>query len=274
MPFRRQLLKMKFILAIAGSDSCGGAGVQSDVKTITSLGAHALTAITAVTAQNSLGITAIHRIPARFLSRQIESIMADVAPDATKIGMLGTEANIREVARLIRRHNLSPVVLDPVLRSSTGSNLLQSDAVTVLKSKLLPLVSVVTPNLEEAEVLTGLRVRNPGEMEEASRFIKAMGPDVVITGGHLKGDVVDLVYDGKEVHHIRGSRIGTAHTHGTGCVFSSAMATFLAMGDDVPQAARRAHEFTIGAIKEGYPCGQGAGPVNPAHGNVKRLTED
>lgn len=258
---------MKYILAIAGSDSCGGAGVQSDVKTITGLGAHALTAITAVTAQNSLGITAIHRIPARFLSRQIESIVADVAPDATKIGMLGTGANIRAVARLIRRYNLSPVVLDPVLRASTGSNLLQSDAVFVLKSELLPLVSVVTPNLDEAEVLTGLKVHNPEEMEKASRAIKAMGPDVVLTGGHLQGDVEDLVYDGKAVHHIRGSRIRTAHTHGTGCVFSSAMATFLAMGYDVPRAARRAQEFTRKAIEGSYPCGRGAGPVNPAHGS-------
>lgn len=255
---------MKFVLIIAGSDSCGGAGIQSDIKTVTRLGAHALTAVTAVTAQNSLGISAVHNIPARFVARQIEGLLADIPPDAVKIGMLATGANIREVARLISRHHLSPVVLDPVLRASTGPGLLEPGAIAVLKERLLPLVRVVTPNLEEAEVLTGKTVRTLEEMETASKLIKDMGPDVVITGGHLKGSAVDLVYDGKDVYHIRGTRIATANNHGTGCVFSSAMATCLAVGRSVPEAARLANEFTRGAIEKGYPCGGGAGCVNPA----------
>lgn len=265
---------MKFVLVIAGSDSSGGAGIQSDIKTVTRIGAHALTAVTAVTAQNSLGISAIHKIPARFVARQIEDLLADIPPDAVKIGMLATGANIRKVAGLISRHQLFPVVLDPVLKASTGPGLLEPGAVAVLRERLLPLVSVVTPNLEEAEILTGKRVRSLEEMEEASRVIKAMGPDVVITGGHLKGSAVDLVYDGKKVYHIRGDRIATANNHGTGCVFSSAMATYLAMGHGVPEAARLANEFTRGALEGSYPCGQGAGCVNPARAGSIRFKED
>ena len=265
---------MKFVLVIAGSDSCGGAGIQSDVKTVTRLGAHALTAVTAVTAQNSLGISAIHKIPAAFVNRQVEAILADIPPDAVKIGMLATGANIREVARLINRHHLSPVVLYPVLKASTGPGLLESGAVAVLKERLLPLVRVVTPNLEEAEILSGKKVRNLEDMERASRVIKEMGPDVVITGGHLKGSAVDLVYDGNRTHHIRGSKIATGSNHGTGCVFSSAMATCLAMGRDVPEAARVANEFTRGALRGGYPCGRGAGCVNPAQAGSVMFEED
>jgi len=265
---------MKFVLVIAGSDSCGGAGIQSDIKTVTRLGAHALTAVTAVTAQNSLGISAIHKIPARFLTRQIEDLLTDIPPDAVKIGMLATGANIREVARLISRRHLFPVVLDPVLKASTGPGLLETGAVALLRERLLPLVRVVTPNLGEAEVLTGKTVRNLEEMEKASRVIKDMGPDVVITGGHLQGSAVDVVYDGKKVYHIRGTRIATANNHGTGCVFSSAMATFLALGCGVPEAARLANEFTRGALEGGYPCGRGAGCVNPAQAGSVRFEED
>ena len=265
---------MKFVLAIAGSDSCGGAGIQSDIKTITRLGAHALTAISAVTAQNSLGISAIHRIPARFVTRQVEDLLADSRPDGVKIGMLGGGANIREVARLIKRHRLSQVVLDPVLKASTGQGLLEPDAVAVLRDRLLPLVKVVTPNLEEAEALSGKKVRNLEEMERAIKEIKEMGPDVVITGGHLKGDAVDMVYDGKEIYRIRGPRIATVNNHGTGCVFSSAMATYLSEGHGVPKAARLAHDFTRGAIEGGYACGRGAGCVNPAQAGGVLLKRD
>lgn len=260
---------MRFVLTIAGSDACGGAGIQADIKTITSLGAHALTAITAVTAQNSLGITAVHRIPARFLSRQIDSIVTDVTPDASKIGMLAAGANIREVTRSIKRHHLSRVVLDPVLKATTGGNLLEPEAVELMKKRLFPLVHVVTPNLSEAETLTGERVRNRHEMETACRMIKALGPDVVLTGGHLDGDPLDLVYDGKEMVPIQGARIDTGHTHGTGCVFSTALAVFLAMGCDVPKSAKNAHDFTRRAIDKGYPCGRGAGPVNPAQAYIR-----
>lgn len=254
---------MKYVLAIAGSDSCGGAGIQADIKTITSLGAHALTAITAVTAQNSQGIAAIQKIPAHFISKQIESIFEDIRPDAAKIGMLLTGAAVREVARVIKKYGMPRLVLDPVLRASTGRSLLAAEAIPLLKKTLIPLASVVTPNLDEAEILTGRRVRNLKEMEEASKAIKGLGPDVVVTGGHLKGECVDLLYDGRDIHHFSGSRISGGHTHGSGCVFSSALATFLALEEDVKRATELAHDFTRRAIKRGYPCGKGAGAVQP-----------
>jgi hydroxymethylpyrimidine kinase/phosphomethylpyrimidine kinase len=257
---------MKFVLTIAGSDSCGGAGIQADIKTITSLGAHALTALTAVTAQNSLGIGAIHAIPAWFVSRQVESVLGDIRPHAVKIGMLATGANIREVARAITAHGISPTVVDPVLRSTTGRDLLEPEAISLLKGELLPLAGVVTPNLEEAGILAGQRVANLKEMEEAARIIKDLGPDVVITGGHLTGQCVDLFYDGRDLLPIAGSRIETGHTHGSGCVFSTALATFLAMDHPVGEAVKLAHDFTRRAIMNGYACGRGAGPVSPEPG--------
>lgn len=254
---------LKYILAIAGSDSCGGAGIQADVKTITSIGAHALTAITAVTAQSSLGIDAIRKIPANFISQQIESIVEDIRPDATKIGMLLTGGAVREVARMIKKYRMARLVVDPVLKASTGRRLLDREGILLLKEVLLPLARVVTPNLSEAEVLTGKKVRNLNEMEEASRAIKRLGPDVVVTGGHLQGDCVDLLYDGRDIHYFSGSRITTKHTHGSGCVFSTALATFLAMEDDIKKATELAHEFTRRAIEKGYSCGKGAGAVRP-----------
>lgn len=254
---------MKYILAIAGSDSCGGAGIQADIKTITSLGAHALTAITAVTAQNSLGIVSIQKIPSKFISKQIEAIVQDIYPDAAKIGMLYTGAAVKEVARVIKKYRIPRMVVDPVLSASTGKGLLESEAIPMLKEILFPLARVVTPNLDEAEILTGRKVRNVKEMEEASKMIKSFGPDVVVTGGHLKGECVDLLYNGRDMHRFWGSRIKTEHTHGSGCVFSTALATFLALEDDVKKAAELAHAFTRHAIEGGYPCGKGAGAVRP-----------
>lgn len=254
---------MKYVLSIAGSDTSGGAGIQADIKTITSLDAHALTAMTAVTAQNSLGITEIHEIPARFISKQIETIMDDVFPHSVKIGMLLTGEAVREVARLMKKYGVETLVIDPVIRASTGKLLLKREAIPILKKVLLPLARVVTPNLDEAEILTGRRVRNLREMEEASKAIKAFGPDVVITGGHLEDRCVDLFYDGKNMHLNPGSRIATKHTHGSGCVFSAALATFLAKEKGVKEATELAHDFTRNAISHAYPCGRGAGVVRP-----------
>ncbi|MBW1801239.1 MAG: bifunctional hydroxymethylpyrimidine kinase/phosphomethylpyrimidine kinase [Deltaproteobacteria bacterium] len=254
---------MKYVLTIAGSDTSGGAGIQADVKTITHLGAHALTVITALTAQNSLGINAIQKIPVRFISSQFETIFEDVTPDAVKTGMLLSGAVIKQVARVIRKHDVSPFVVDPVLKASTGRSMMDPEAVSLLKTVLLPLASIVTPNLEEAEVLSGRRVRTLSEMTEAAKAIKSHGPDVVITGGHLKDQCVDLYYDGKASHRFSGTKIDSAHTHGTGCVFSSALATYLAQGCRGAEATERAHLFTRSAIRGGYPCGRGAGPVRP-----------
>jgi hydroxymethylpyrimidine kinase/phosphomethylpyrimidine kinase len=254
---------MKWILVIAGSDSCGGAGIQADIKTVSSLGAHALTAVTALTAQNSLGIAAIHRIPGKFLSRQIETLLEDTFPHAAKIGMLFSSANVREVARILKTYSIPRTVLDPVMAASTGMALLEPGALPLLKRLLLPHVTVVTPNLEEASRLSGRRVGSLRDMEEAARVIKDLGPNVVITGGHLKRACVDLLYDGREMHRFYGEKIATEHTHGSGCVFSTALATFLAIHEDLRIATERAHEFTRSAIACGYASGKGAGAVRP-----------
>jgi hydroxymethylpyrimidine/phosphomethylpyrimidine kinase len=254
---------MKYVLTIAGSDSCGGAGIQADVKTVTRLGAHALVAITAVTAQNSLGITAIHRIPANFIKRQIQAIIEDVFPHAVKVGMLASGAAVKQVALIIKRSGIRNVVVDPVMKASTGRDLLEPEAIPLLKEVLFPLSTVVTPNLNEAGILIGRRVNSVEDMEDASKLISSWGPHVVVTGGHLTERCVDVLYDGKDIRRFSGRKIKTPHSHGTGCVFSSAAATFLAMEYDVRESIKLAHQFTRKAIKNGYPCGRGSGPVSP-----------
>ncbi len=254
---------MKYVLVIAGSDSCGGAGIQADMKTITSLGAHAMTAITALTAQNSTGISGVHEIPAEFVAMQIESVVEDVLPDAVKIGMLSSGRVIEEVAGLLGKYGLRNTVLDPVMKASTGRDLLGSSSVALLRDLLIPLARVITPNLHEAGILAGCRVTHPGEMESAARELKKLGPDVIITGGHLEGICEDILYDGRNMHHFPAQKIASGNTHGTGCVFSSSLACFLAMGNSVAEAAGLAHKFTRRAIERGYPCGKGSGTVSP-----------
>ena len=256
---------MKYVLTIAGSDSCGGAGIQADLKTITSLGAHALTAITAVTAQNSGGIDSIHLITDGMISRQVDMVVKDIFPDSVKTGMLPTSDAIEEVADLIKRHSLNNIVVDPVFRASSGRQLMDDSALKILKNILLPFVNVITPNLDEAEILTGMRVRNKKDMEKAAREIKGYGPDVVVTGGHLEERCIDLLYDGKELFSFEGRKIKTDNSHGSGCVFSSSLATFLAMGYDIAKATGEAHEFTRKAIRQGYSWGGKYGVVNPAN---------
>ncbi|MBN1850271.1 MAG: bifunctional hydroxymethylpyrimidine kinase/phosphomethylpyrimidine kinase [Deltaproteobacteria bacterium] len=253
---------MIYVLTIAGSDSCGGAGIHADIKTITHFKAHALTAITAVTAQNSIGVTDIHKVPAVFISKQIQAVLDDGLPNAVKVGMLLTKAAVKEVGKILKQYSLSHVVIDPVIRASTGRILLKSDACSLLKHNLFPLAEVITPNLDEAEILTGKKVRTLDEMEMAAREMKQWGPHAVITGGHLKGKCTDLLYDGEEVHLFSNPRIETEHTHGSGCVFSTSLAVFLAMGYHIVEAIQRAHVFTRQAIEKGYPCGQGAGVVS------------
>lgn len=254
---------MIYVLTIAGSDSCGGAGIQADIKTVHRLGAHALTAVTAVTAQNSLGVAAIHSVPAAFLSKQVDVLVADVFPQAVKLGMLGSAQVVREVARLIVRHGFSNVVLDPVIRASTGPGLLEEEALISLREELLPHVHVVTPNLDEASVLTGRKVRTLEEAETAARALHAAGPDAVVTGGHLPERCTDVLCDDSGLVTYDGDRLDAPCSHGTGCVFSSALATFLAEGRSVRDAVGRAQTFVHKALREGYPCGKGRGVVNP-----------
>jgi hydroxymethylpyrimidine kinase/phosphomethylpyrimidine kinase len=254
---------MKCVLSIAGSDSGGGAGIQADIKTITSLGAHALTVVTALTAQNSLGVLSIHPIPPGFIARQIKAVVEDRPPDSVKVGMVFTAAAVRAVSGMIAEYRLSPVVVDPVLRASTGRLLLEPGAIRVLRDYLLPLATVVTPNLDEAELLTGKRVRTLKQMERAALEIFRMGPRVVIKGGHLKRECSDVFFDGEEVMVFPGKKIVSASTHGTGCVFSSALATFLALGENLKEAVRSAHDLVRRAIRGGYTVGRGTGAVAP-----------
>jgi len=258
-------IRMRYILTIAGSDSCGGAGIQADIKTIFSLGAHAMSAVTAITAQNSQGIVETYDVPGRIVSLQIKTIIEDMFPHAVKIGMLHKSVIIREVAGAIKRHKLKLVVLDPVIRASAGGQLLEDSGIAMLKNHLLPLATVITPNLYEAGRLAGHEVRNLDEMERAAREIKDFGPHVVVTGGHLEGNCIDVLYDGKEMHYLQGPKIDTANTHGSGCVFSASLATFLAMDYDIVEATRLAHNFTREAIVNSYPCGHGPGVVYPGH---------
>jgi len=251
------------VLSIAGSDSCGGAGIQADIKTIHRLGAHALTAVTALTAQNSLGVEAVHPVPERFIAEQVRAVVKDSPPHAVKIGMLGSAAAIRVVAGLIQEHGLKNVVLDPVFRASTGARLLDDEALSSLAGELLPIVGVITPNLEEAATLLGRPVETLAQAEDAARELRKSGPDVVVTGGHLPGECVDVLASGTGLHHFTGERLSSANTHGTGCVFSSALAVQLAFGREIPEAVRTAGAFTREAIRSGYACGKGAGVVNP-----------
>ena len=254
---------MKCVLVIAGSDPLGGAGIQADIKTIAALGAHATTVITSVTVQNSKGVKKVHLIPPDFVKGQLEAIMEDVEPKAVKIGMVADGSITRTVAGLIKQYRLRPVVLDPVMKASSGGNLLDPSAIDTLKKELLPLASVVTPNIAEAEILAEMIIRDREDMVEAAKRIGDGRIAVVVTGGHLGSTSPDLVYDSGEVMWIEGKRLSIANTHGTGCVFSSALAVFMAKGENLFEATKKAHDFTRFAIIHSYSLGKGIGPVNP-----------
>jgi hydroxymethylpyrimidine/phosphomethylpyrimidine kinase len=255
---------MKRILTIAGSDSGGGAGIQADLKAITLLGGYGMSVITALTAQNTMGVQAIHEVPPFFVEKQIDAVLSDLGADAIKTGMLANAEIIETVARKIRQYRLRKVVVDPVMVAKGGASLLRKEAEDALIKRLLPLALVVTPNLHEASVLTGQKVRSVEEMKKAARQICQMGARyVVVKGGHLKGDATDLLFDGKVYEEIRGPRIETNNTHGTGCTFASAIATLIARGDTVPEAVRKAKTFITMAIQSSRPLGKGTGPTNP-----------
>ena len=253
------------VLAIAGSDSGGGAGIQADLKACAALGVHCATAITALTAQNTLGVRAVQPVAADFVAEQIEAVVTDMSVCAVKTGMLVNTEIVAVVAREVQLHQLAPLVVDPVMVSTSGSALLQDDAVAVLREQLFPLTRVVTPNLHEAAVLAGRDVTTLEEMREAARAIHGMGPShVVVTGGHLAEghDAVDVLFDGVGFEELRAPRVDTPHTHGTGCSFASAIAAGLALGLEVSVAVRQAKELLRGAIAGGTNVGHGPGPVD------------
>jgi hydroxymethylpyrimidine kinase/phosphomethylpyrimidine kinase len=259
------------ILSIAGSDSGGGAGIQADIKTIHRMGAHALTAVTAVTVQNSLGVRAVHPVPADIIAGQVEAVVSDAFPAAVKIGMLKTGGSVRAVAELIKRLSLENVVLDPVLSASAGGRLLEPDALDALREELIPRVRAVTPNLAEASAITGLPVESAGDAREAALALRRLGPEAVVTGGHLPGGCVDTVCDDEGVHSYSGARLDTDSTHGSGCVFSTALAVALGTGAGFRQAVIRARRVTRGALRHGYRWGEGTGAVDPLWGCFRGL---
>jgi len=255
---------MRTALTIAGSDSSGGAGIQADLKTFAAFGVFGTTAITAVTAQNTRGVTAVHTVPEAMIRAQIDATVTDLGADAVKIGMLATAAIIRAVAGAIDAHRLAPVVLDPVMVAKGGSRLLEPDAVEAMRALMLPRAAVVTPNLGEAEVLTGLPVRDPATMEAAARRIVDAGASAaLVKGGHLESSrIVDVLWDGREMRRFETTRIDTPHTHGTGCTLSAAIAAGLALGLPLPDAVARAHRYVQAAIAQAPGLGQGHGPLN------------
>jgi len=255
---------MKRVLTIAGSDSGGGAGIQADLKVITTLGGYGMSALTALTAQNTTGVQGIHEVPVAFVEKQIDSVLSDIGADAVKTGMLANRGIIEAVARKLRQYHSRNVVVDPVMVAKSGDLLLRKDACEALIGKLLPLATVVTPNLMEASVLTGSRIRSLGEMKRAARRIHEMGPKhVVVKGGHLKGSATDIFFDGRKILELQSPRLDTKNTHGTGCTYASAIATFLALGDEAPEAVRKAKTFITLAIQAGLNLGKGVGPTNP-----------
>ena len=250
------------VLIVAGSDSGGGAGVQGDIKTVTVLGGYAATAITAITVQNTLGVSAIHHIPPATVAAQMRAVLDDIGADAVKIGMLGDAATIAAVADVLESVTM-PIVLDPVMVAKGGASLLEPHAAALLLGRLVPMATLVTPNAPELEVLTGRTVTNAADALEAGRaLMEATGTAVLVKGGHLEGDVVtDTLLTLTGEHPMRGPRQHTRHTHGTGCALASAIATGLAQGMDLPQAAARAHAFVAAAIRAAPGLGQGHGPL-------------
>ena len=258
-------------LTIAGSDSGGGAGIQADLKTFQELDVFGTSAIVALTAQNTIGVHGVHEVPAAFVTAQIEAVVTDIPPDATKTGMLASTELVEAVADAIAHHALRNVVVDPVASSKHGDALLAPDALDAVRTRILPLATVVTPNLGEVELLTGVQVRSVADMRAAAEAMKALGPAwVLVKGGHLDEgeDAVDLLYDGVTATEIRARRSATTDTHGTGCTLSSAIAAFLARGADVPTSVRRAKDYITGAIEHGLRVGAGIGPVD--HGWQRR----
>jgi hydroxymethylpyrimidine/phosphomethylpyrimidine kinase len=249
-------------LTIAGSDSGGGAGIQADLKTFSAFRVFGTSVVTALTAQNSVGVHGVHEVPPLFVRAQIDAVLADIGADAVKIGMLSSAPIIDAVAAGLGAHRHGPVVLDPVMIAKGGDPLLRPEARQALAERLLSLATIVTPNLHEAGALAGMDVTTEKEMEEAARRILAFGPrTVLVKGGHLKDSATDILWDGKAFMRFPGERVQSTSTHGTGCTLSSAIAAGLARGRELTDAIRDAKAYVTAAIREGFPTGRGVGAL-------------
>ena len=258
-------MKRKTALTIAGSDCSGGAGIQADIKTMTMNGVYAMSAITALTAQNTTGVRAIQESTPEFLAQQIDAVFEDIRPDAVKIGMVASTELIRVIADRLRYYHATNIVVDPVMAATSGSALMKTDAVQTLISELLPLATVVTPNIPEAQVLSGLTIETRSDMETAAKKISGShGCAVLLKGGHSISDANDLLYDEGEFTWFEGKRIDNPNTHGTGCTLSSAIASNLAKGFSLTESVRRAKDYISGALAAMLNLGQGSGPMDHA----------
>jgi hydroxymethylpyrimidine/phosphomethylpyrimidine kinase len=256
-------MKLARVLTVAGSDSCGGAGIQADLKTIAALGALGMSVITAVTAQNTLGIQGIYEVSPDFVERQFESVMTDIGVDAAKTGMLTNIDILKVVAAMTRKYAITKLVVDPVMVAKGGEALIKGKVRETLIRELIPLAFVVTPNIHEAEVLADMKITSVQEMKKAARIIYKFGAkNVVVKGGHLTGDAVDVLYDGKKFYTFSSRRIDKKETHGTGCTFSAAIVTLLARGESVIEAVKGAKTYITEAIMSARSIGAGYRLIN------------
>jgi hydroxymethylpyrimidine/phosphomethylpyrimidine kinase len=250
-------------LTIAGSDSGAGAGIQADLKTFAALGVYGTSAITAVTAQNTLGVTDIVELNPKIVAAQIDAVIEDIGAQAVKTGMLANASIIEAVAEKLQQHKLTNVVVDPVMVATSGDLLLEKNAVNALRSLLVPLAMVVTPNIPEANQLAGMTITDARDIRRAAQRIADLGAQsVLIKGGHRRGPATDLFFDGKKFRQLRTPRIRTTHTHGTGCTLSAAIAAYLARGEKLESAIMHAKTYITAAIRKGFAVGAGHGPVH------------
>ncbi|NPU82946.1 MAG: bifunctional hydroxymethylpyrimidine kinase/phosphomethylpyrimidine kinase [Syntrophaceae bacterium] len=263
------------VLTIAGSDSGGGAGIQADLKTITVLGGFGMSVITALTAQNTRGVWGIHKVPPSFVAAQFDAVAGDIGVDAAKTGMIASRSIIRMVAAKVREYDIDRLVVDPVMVAKGGASLMEAAARNALIRELIPLARVITPNIPEAEVLTGIDIRGTEDMKRAAEAIAGMGArSVVVKGGHLEGDAVDLLYENGECRLFRTPRLRTKDTHGTGCTFSAALTVGLAKGQSVEQAVAEAKRYITSAIRHSLRLGGGNGPTNHLAPLLERRKEE
>ncbi len=261
MPERR--IFMKTALTIAGSDSSGGAGIQADLKTMIANGVYAMTAITALTAQNTTGVQGIFEVTPEFLEQQIDSVFTDIRPDAVKIGMVSSVGLIESIAKKLKQYEAENIVVDPVMVATSGSRLISEDAIGALKELLLPMATVLTPNIPETEVLSGMEVKTADDMIAAAKYIsETYHCAVLCKGGHQLNDANDLLYRNGDYKWFNGKRIDNPNTHGTGCTLSSAIASNLAKGYDLDTAVERAKAYISGALAAMLDLGQGSGPMD------------
>lgn len=266
---------MKTALSIAGSDSSGGAGIQADIKTMTANGVYAMTAITALTAQNTTGVTGIWETTVDFLSRQLDAVFQDIFPDAVKIGMVSSAALIGVIAEKLKQYNARHVVVDPVMVATSGSNLMQKEAMEDLKSRLLPLAELITPNIPEAELLAGMKIRCAEDMEAAAeKLSEEFGCSVLLKGGHSINDANDLLWKNGCGRWFSARRIDNPNTHGTGCTLSSAIAANLAKGKPMEEAVQRAKDYISGALEAMLDLGRGSGPMDHLFDLKSRFIQD